>query len=126
MNPTLQGGAPSSYGAAPAAANTMGMQRSPHQFMELLDHLRTEYENLAAENKNYRGLREEYQRKVEEQVCQTLLPPHLLMGCKPHLYIVIATFSSLVKCTILCSLSWFFVLGFAFDLYYVCAERPCR
>lgn len=70
MNP-IQGGAPGSYGTTPAATNAMNaMPRTPHQFMELLDHIRTEYENLANENKTYRGMREEFQRKVEEQVTE--------------------------------------------------------
>lgn len=44
------------------------MQRP--RFLELLDQMRNEYDNVMEENRSYRGLREEYHRKVEETVAE--------------------------------------------------------
>lgn len=69
MNPN-QGGPPPSYGGQPAGA---AMHFAPAQYMEIFDRLRADFENAMNENKSYRGLREEYQRKVEEHVRCSLI-----------------------------------------------------
>lgn len=71
MNPN-QGGPPAPYGGPPAQSS---MHIAPSQYLEILDRLRADFESAMNENKSYRGLREEYQRKVEDHV-RYLCPPH--------------------------------------------------
>lgn len=69
------------YQAPPASgSNNANMQRRPEQMIEFLDHFRTEYENLVSENKGYHGLRDEYNRKIEEHVRRIL---YCVRACVP-------------------------------------------
>ncbi|KAI0564989.1 Transcriptional repressor Tup1 [Gracilaria domingensis] len=44
--------------------------RQPVRYAELLDQLRAEYDAVVSENKGFRSVREEYQRKVEHQLAE--------------------------------------------------------
>lgn len=57
------------YGPAPGAAG-QGIALQRPRFLELLDQMRNEYDTLIDENRGFRGLREEYHRKVEETVAE--------------------------------------------------------
>lgn len=61
----MQRGAPAAYGGGAATGRAIN---SPAQMLELHDLLRAEIEVLVNENKNYRALRDEFERKVQEQV----------------------------------------------------------
>lgn len=73
MNP-MRSGTHSQYAPTASGSNTASMQRRPEQMIEFLDHFRTEYEALVTENKGFHGLREEYNRKIEEHVSFSGIP----------------------------------------------------
>lgn len=60
---------PTPVGAGGAAGGGRTIN-NPQQMLELYDVMRAEIEALVKENQNYRALRDEYQRKVEEQVSE--------------------------------------------------------
>eukprot|EP00171_Calliarthron_tuberculosum_P010008 IDg10008t1 len=67
MNP-IQGATQGSYPAPTSASNAMDTQRRQYQVLEMIDTLRSEYNALLNENKGYRGLRDDLNRKIEEHV----------------------------------------------------------
>lgn len=57
----------------------MAAPSNPSRFAELIGLLKEEYDRMSNENAGYKGVRAEWSRKVEEQVC---LLSHLISCCK--------------------------------------------